>query len=461
MAGTMADEMGNEAERAFRELLRDLLRARTGHSTLLGAAMQRLTRKSVPESSAAIAVGGGDLRESHANAQRLGDWLDGRGVEWDLREDRESMTVSLIVPVREADAAEAYAEAIGIDAARLSPIAPLVAEGKGAEEGLRRLADYLRGSGVSVGSPEPVGDAFSIDVPRTALSSAMAFASRKDIVVREATDDEARTIGLGGGAASLFSRLDRDDDPLDWFRGGDAAEADEYLRILRQKGLWAERFDATVFYRVRDIQKVKDAFRDEAERASAQLADRVPALPAPVPTLADAARNEIPGTCTPGQAKLIRELAPAEAESFLGSNPSKAAASRFLSAHGADPIARFERGGARAFEDGMEAVRGKDLGGTFDTPQLTMQMPPAHDSDPSTPWADGSDAPGTGDSDRDGIMDSAEDADGDGVPDDEEWVPTARSQSSRLGDRCANAKACAGAAPDAVRPEIGHGPETR
>ena len=51
------------------------------------------------------------------------------------------------------------------------------------------------------------------------------------------------------------------------------------------------------------------------------------------------------------------------------------------------------------------------------TADCVQARPDTHNGDLSTPYADGQDAPGTGDSDGDGIRDAAEDRDGDGVPD--------------------------------------------
>lgn len=51
------------------------------------------------------------------------------------------------------------------------------------------------------------------------------------------------------------------------------------------------------------------------------------------------------------------------------------------------------------------------------TADCVQARPDAHNGDLSTPYADGQDAPGTGDSDGDGIRDAAEDRDGDGTPD--------------------------------------------
>lgn len=68
----------------------------------------------------------------------------------------------------------------------------------------------------------------------------------------------------------------------------------------------------------------------------------------------------------------------------------------------------------------LEAQRSRDLGGVENRTQHVQSRPPAGDTDPSTPYADGADAPGSGDKDGNGVMDSAEDRDGDGVVDSHE-----------------------------------------
>lgn len=59
----------------------------------------------------------------------------------------------------------------------------------------------------------------------------------------------------------------------------------------------------------------------------------------------------------------------------------------------------------------------EDISNSKTTADCVQARPDAHNGDLSTPYADGQDAPGTGDSDGDGIRDAAEDRDGDGVPD--------------------------------------------
>ena len=72
---------------------------------------------------------------------------------------------------------------------------------------------------------------------------------------------------------------------------------------------------------------------------------------------------------------------------------------------------------------GGEAEGYEDAGGDLSVeapapdPQHVHVDTDAHNGDLSTPYADGQDAPGTGDSDGDGIRDAAEDRDGDGTPD--------------------------------------------
>lgn len=59
----------------------------------------------------------------------------------------------------------------------------------------------------------------------------------------------------------------------------------------------------------------------------------------------------------------------------------------------------------------------EDISNSKTTADCVQARPDAHNGDLSTPYADGQDAPGTGDSDGDGIRDAAEDRDGDGTPD--------------------------------------------
>lgn len=59
----------------------------------------------------------------------------------------------------------------------------------------------------------------------------------------------------------------------------------------------------------------------------------------------------------------------------------------------------------------------EDISNSKTTADCVQARPDAHNGDLSTPYADGQDAPGTGDSDGDGIRDAAEDLDGDGTPD--------------------------------------------
>lgn len=59
----------------------------------------------------------------------------------------------------------------------------------------------------------------------------------------------------------------------------------------------------------------------------------------------------------------------------------------------------------------------EDISNSKTTADCVQARPDAHNGDLSTPYADGQDAPGTGDTDGDGIRDAAEDRDGDGVPD--------------------------------------------
>ena len=59
----------------------------------------------------------------------------------------------------------------------------------------------------------------------------------------------------------------------------------------------------------------------------------------------------------------------------------------------------------------------EDISNSKTTADCVQARPDAHNGDLSTPYADGQDAPGTGDTDGDGIRDAAEDRDGDGIPD--------------------------------------------
>ena len=83
-------------------------------------------------------------------------------------------------------------------------------------------------------------------------------------------------------------------------------------------------------------------------------------------------------------------------------------------------------------DQAMAAERREDIGNNQTTADYVQARPNSTDSDRSTPWSDGDDAPGSGDKDGDGIMDSAEDVDGDGTPDYQE-VDEA-SEAERVDD---------------------------
>lgn len=124
------------------------------------------------------------------------------------------------------------------------------------------------------------------------------------------------------------------------------------------------------------------------------------------------------------------------------------------------PPSTAPKQGKDLFERAQEAARNEDIGWTREHPQDIQAQPPAHDSDPSTPWPDGADAPGSGDKDHDGIPDNAEDRDGDGTPDDMEPAPYALDES--LDSRCQNAVQCASTArTERADPEIGDPDEVR
>lgn len=89
----------------------------------------------------------------------------------------------------------------------------------------------------------------------------------------------------------------------------------------------------------------------------------------------------------------------------------------------ASPAARFDAEPSAADADETlsretrKAELHEDISNSKTTADCVQARPDAHNGDLSTPYADGQDAPGTGDSDGDGIRDAAEDRDGDGVPD--------------------------------------------
>lgn len=87
------------------------------------------------------------------------------------------------------------------------------------------------------------------------------------------------------------------------------------------------------------------------------------------------------------------------------------------------PVGKSE--GELSVEDADEALSREarkaelheDISNSKTTADCVQARPDAHNGDLSTPYADGQDAPGTGDTDGDGVRDSAEDRDGDGTPD--------------------------------------------
>lgn len=87
------------------------------------------------------------------------------------------------------------------------------------------------------------------------------------------------------------------------------------------------------------------------------------------------------------------------------------------------PVGKSE--GELSAEDADEALSREarkaelheDISNSKTTADCVQARPDAHNGDLSTPYADGQDAPGTGDADGDGIRDAAEDRDGDGIPD--------------------------------------------
>lgn len=97
------------------------------------------------------------------------------------------------------------------------------------------------------------------------------------------------------------------------------------------------------------------------------------------------------------------ELAEKTVESSAAARPNGE-----LSADDADEVLSRETRKAELHED---------ISNSKTTADCVQARPDAHNGDLSTPYADGQDAPGTGDTDGDGIRDAAEDRDGDGVPD--------------------------------------------
>lgn len=137
------------------------------------------------------------------------------------------------------------------------------------------------------------------------------------------------------------------------------------------------------------------------------------------------------------QIKYARELAAKGAISkeelaSLGDSPTMGDASELISmgerrlenpertSGEADDKAQGDKGpkGSPSLADqAMAAERREDIGNNQTTADYVQARPNSNDSDRSTPWSDGDDAPGSGDKDGDGTMDSAEDVDGDGTPD--------------------------------------------
>lgn len=104
----------------------------------------------------------------------------------------------------------------------------------------------------------------------------------------------------------------------------------------------------------------------------------------------------------------IEQIAEEElAEKTVESSPAARPESE-LSAGDADEMLSRETRKAELHED---------ISNSKTTADCVQARPDAHNGDLSTPYADGQDAPGTGDSDGDGIRDAAEDRDGDGTPD--------------------------------------------
>lgn len=126
----------------------------------------------------------------------------------------------------------------------------------------------------------------------------------------------------------------------------------------------------------------------------------------------------------------------------LGDSPTKAQASELIS-RGEDRLAKGPDGPAKAdgrpsgpdiASETMAAERREDIGNNQTTADYVQSRPNSNDSDRSTPWSDGEDAPGQGDTNGDGVMDSAEDIDGDAVPDSEDPDQSEREQDQRNYD---------------------------
>lgn len=95
------------------------------------------------------------------------------------------------------------------------------------------------------------------------------------------------------------------------------------------------------------------------------------------------------------------------AEKTVESSPAARPESELAAADADEALSRETR----------KAELHEDISNSKTTADCVQARPDTHNGDLSTPYADGQDAPGTGDTDGDGIRDAAEDRDGDGIPD--------------------------------------------
>lgn len=124
-----------------------------------------------------------------------------------------------------------------------------------------------------------------------------------------------------------------------------------------------------------------------------------------VPSLDDV--DEAPDGAAAGSSPADGKTGPESTEEIAEEEPAARPESDLVGGDADEMLSRETR----------KAELHEDISNSKTTADCVQARPDAHNGDLSTPFADGQDAPGTGDSDGDGIRDAAEGRDGDGTPD--------------------------------------------
>ncbi len=448
-----------------------------------------------------IIIGGPTDPESDLRRRELLAFCRGRKIHTKELEPDEKGSFKIEIDAAHSDEVHEFLKSRETPFASLAG-ATIVLEGPQAEAHGRELTAFCEGLGIdaNVRGLDEFG-LFKVDMDAKDAKKVEKFLTKSGITFASTArrEDEERFF-IPFEEARTDGELGRVDyvTPISM---NSPEEAESAAATLTELGFWA------------DVHKNKLFFRgEEAARAYAKIKEGVPEVAEKSPDLEQIAGMNAREAPTPGQIKYARSLGMSDKEIKLATtrdamtlllNKHPDAYSRDLTpereqaareaieearasmndpdnpAGPGDPNPPDEPpgGGGPAgpalvppssrppqgkdlFERAQEAARNEDLGQTREHPQDVQAQPPAHDSDPSTPWPDGADAPGSGDIDHDGIQDSAEDIDGDGIPNDMEPAPCALDDS--LDARCENAVQCASTdRAERADPEIGDPDEVR